>query len=110
MSSELACTGRPLGEPRPYYETDLQNASTVGDLLCSCSVGDGLIHKEGWRFLLATYGIDGLLDIDLRNWDWLDGDQEQLIANARLSGYDPETDRFGIWDDRDGFVPQPSRK
>ncbi|MDB2687397.1 hypothetical protein N9Y42_09320 [Mariniblastus sp.] len=84
---------------------ELDDASVVGDLFCACAVGDGLILKEGWRYLFTRYGFERILEIDNRNWEWFSNERLKLIEISKMDGYDPISDRFGVWDDELGFVP-----
>ena len=105
VNEVLAFTGRPPNEPRLLRSADLDDVAVVGDLFCACSVGDGLILKEGWRYLFKKYGVDAILEIDDKNWEWFDNDKQILFDIAKTGGYDPVHDRFGVWDDKSGFTP-----
>lgn len=60
----LACYIYPIPKGREYTETDLRNPTNVVELFGYCGILEGLITKEGWRFLVEAYGYERLYKMD----------------------------------------------
>ena len=60
----LACYIYPIPKGTEYTEVDLQNSNKVLELFGYCGILEGMITKEGWRFLIKTYGYEKLYEMD----------------------------------------------
>lgn len=96
----------PEPEGRSYSLAELHDVVTVEELFDYCQILLAIIHAAGWRELFHVHGEAGLLEINRRSgWfdDTNDGDaRDSLVHHARLAGYDPETDRFGRFEEGTG--------
>lgn len=88
-----------------YSVDELRDPARVEELFDYCQILQGVITAQGWKHLLETHGLAGLLEIDRRS-GWLDADESEaadaLKYQCLISGYDPETDRFGAYDETSG--------
>jgi hypothetical protein len=106
----LAWLGRAPAPFKPLYASELSTPEQVSCLFCCCSVLEGHITAEGWRFLVRKFGVPQLLEIDRAeeiDWFWWGDDdcdeaRESLLYKARISGYDPDSDRFGEYNEATG--------
>lgn len=100
----------PEPDGTSYFEEDLTDSQKVEELFDYCQILLATINKEGWQFLVKTYGITGLLDIN-RKSGWFDEEDDveatqQLRYHCFISGYDLDSDLFGEYDPETGvFTP-----
>ena len=93
-----------------YFEEDLQDPDKVKELFDYCQILLANIAKEGWRFLIKTYGFSGLLAINSKSGWFDETDDQEAIGEIRefclISGYEPDKDNFGEYDPETGvFSP-----
>lgn len=98
---------------RYYSQTELKNPETVEEIFDYCQILLAIITGRGWWFLLDTYGVNGLLEINNRSGWFSDESREEAIEDlyyySRLAGYDPELDQFGEYCEESGeFTANPS--
>lgn len=60
----LACYIYPEPEGTEYTEIDLQNTDKVVELFGYCGILEGLITKEGWRYLIRVHGYKKMYEMD----------------------------------------------
>ena len=80
------------------------------ELFDYCQILLANIAKEGWRFLIKTYGFSGLLAINSKSGWFDETDDQEAIGEIRefclISGYEPDKDNFGEYDPETGvFSP-----
>ena len=101
----LAAHGDPRAPLAVYSADELRDPKQVEELFDYCQILQGVISAAGWRHLLEVHGLDALLAIDRRS-GWLDADEsaaaDALKYQCLISGYDPETDCFGSYDETAG--------
>ena len=105
MRFELLAWSRtppPLGQR--YFEPDLRDAEKAVEVLAYAHLSVARITREGWRFLWAYYGLDGLLALG-RYAGWFDGDGDEaaagdLVRESLLGGYDPVSGLFGDYSEQ----------
>ena len=108
----LAWYTYPEPEGTKYTADDLCKPEMVIELFHSCQILLAIITAEGWQFLIQTYGIEGLLELDTQSGWFVDESatrQEQedhLKYWCLVAGYDPDSGRFGQLDSETGqFTP-----
>ena len=89
----LAWQAHPQPQGTSFYPNDLSEPDAVVRLFKQASRFRAQITAEGWRFLWASYGLKGLLEIN-RQSGWFDPENdhdaaEQLINRSLIEGYDP---------------------
>jgi len=100
MTQQLLLAWQPLPEPAgtSYHPEDLADPETVARLFQAAARYRAHVTPQGWRFLWTHYGLKGLLRINRHASAWADDDDrdaaDQLVSLARITGYDPATDRF----------------
>ena len=109
-SASLAWYQWPEPDGTYYLKDDLCDAERVKELFDYCQILLANITKEGWRFLIKTYGFSRLLAINVESGWFDEKDDQDAIAEIReyclISGYDPEGDCFGQYDPTTGvFSP-----
>jgi hypothetical protein len=90
------------------FATDLATADQVDALFGYCSILEAHFEAVGWRHLVRRFGVPRLVAIDRSGpqWFWEDDPEAGLLYWARITGYDPVTDRFGVYDESSGeFTP-----
>lgn len=93
-----------------YDEADLADPKKVEQVFDYCQILLASITKEGWRFLIKTHALSGLIAINKRS-GWFDEEDDAVaMADIReqclMAGYDPSTDQFGTYDGETGvFSP-----
>lgn len=97
-SESLAWYQWPEPDGTHYYEADLSDPGKVKELFDYCQILLASISKEGWRFLIKTYGLSGLLAINIESGWFDETDDREAIMEIREhclnAGYDPDTDCF----------------
>lgn len=102
----------PEPEGTKYTADDLRKPEMVIELFHYCQILLAIITAEGWQFLIQTYGIEGLLELDTRS-GWLVDEsatrQEQedhLKYWCLVAGYNPDSNHFGQFDsETEQFIP-----
>ena len=94
----LAWNPLPFPQGTNSYADDLSDPASVVRLFKQASHFRAHITAQGWRFLWARYGKQGLLEIN-RRAGWIDGDNdreviEQLTSRSLIAGYDPVSQSF----------------
>lgn len=102
----------PEPEGTKYIADDLRKPEMVIELFHHCQVLLAIVTAEGWQFLIQTYGIEGLLELDTRSGWFVDESatrQEQedhLKYWCLVAGYNPDSNRFGQFDsETEQFIP-----
>ncbi|WP_251316198.1 hypothetical protein [Flintibacter muris] len=67
MTSVLGWYQFPEPEGTGYTEDMLRDPAWVEELFNYCQIWYAVIAKEGWDFLLRTYGLEELYRIDRRS-------------------------------------------
>ena len=57
----------PEPEGTRYTARELRDPERVEELFDYCQIWYAVISREGWDFLLKTYGLEGLYPIDRRS-------------------------------------------
>jgi len=108
ISESLAWYQWPEPTGTHYFEADLCDAKKVKELFDYCQILLATITKEGWRYLIKTYGFSGLLAINTESGWFNETDDQEAIAEIRehclISGYDPDGDCFGEFDPGTGVL------
>lgn len=103
----------PEPDGRSYSLAELHDPAIVEEVFDYCQICLAIIHADGWRELFRVHGRDGLLAINRRSGWFDDADDDDafdwLIHHARLSGYDPESDAFGVYDAETGVFRRTGR-
>ncbi len=93
----------PEPDGKSYHEKDLGNPSIVQEVFDYCQINLASISDKGWQFLLSNYSIEQLKKIDTQSgWFQPCSDaefSESINYMALVSGYNPETNQFGIYDE-----------
>ncbi len=89
-----------------FYEQDLRKPDVVEEVFDYCQILLAHISKEGWRFLLSNYSISQLIEIDRKSGWFQPCSNSEFSAcieyNALISGYNPKTNEFGEYSEKDG--------
>ena len=102
----LAWYQYPFPEGTVYFARHLQDAETIVQVFGHACAGAARITPEGWQFLWANFGLDGLTEIAKRA-DCFDETAdpepiaEELIRRSMLAGYDPVSGFFGTYSEAD---------
>lgn len=105
----------PEPQGKEYSEQDVENQSIVQEIFDYCQINLAIISKYGWKKIIQFHGVSAILDIN-RKSGWFDGDDdrealEDIKYNCLISGYDPERNLFGVYDEESGvFVDDNSGK
>ena len=102
----------PEPKGKHYSKSDLIKPSTVEEIFDYCQILLAVISKEGWQFLLSHYSFDQLAEID-KSSGWFqpcsESEFRELIEyEALISGYNPKTDEFGIYNEENGSFTKES--
>ena len=60
----LACYIYPIPKGTEYSQEDLKNEDKVIEVFSYCGILEGMITKEGWKFLIDFYGYEKLYEMD----------------------------------------------
>jgi hypothetical protein len=104
----LAWVGIPPAPPRPVVARELATPAEVDALFGYCAILEAHFEAIGWRYLVRQFGLEQLIAIDQAGpqWFWQDDPKAGLLYWARIAGYDPVMDRFGVYDEATGeFTP-----
>lgn len=85
--NRLACYIYPMPKGTEYTELDLKNPSKVVELFEYCGILEGLITKEGWKFLINLYGYEKLYEMN-RQTDWHEFENVEDYVNWVLNEID----------------------
>lgn len=71
-----------------YYKSDLVDEKNVEILFDYCQIGQAIINKAGWEFLIDFYGYEKLFEINERSgWFWADDMDDFLEYIKMYMGY-----------------------
>lgn len=97
----------PKPKGREYTETALENPAVVKEVFDYCQLLLATISKYGWKKLIQFHGLDELLRIN-EDSGWFDNQRrieviDSIKYECLISGYDPEFNEFGEYDDQSGI-------
>lgn len=103
------------GEGDLYTASDLMDKDKVKELFAAGKAAQGYITAEGWAFLLGTWQLEGLLELDLDSRWFHSGRPEEsaahLIYQSLMAGYNPLTGEKGDYESESGlFLSLEGRK
>ncbi|NVJ61960.1 MAG: hypothetical protein HWE27_16330 [Gammaproteobacteria bacterium] len=106
QNKSLAWYQYPEPEGTHYYTEELKDPAKVEELFDYCQILLATISPAGWKYLIEQHSIEGLLIINDKS-GWLANDspdeaKEYLIYECLISGYNPESDEFGVYDELSG--------
>ena len=103
----LAWRKYPEPDGTSYYAEHLQTDAQIVSLFDYCQILEAYITAQGWKFLFDRFGSKKLFQLAIQS-AWFDEEdgEDFLIYHSLISGYDPETDRFGVYSEATGtFTP-----
>lgn len=113
QSESLAWYRWPEPDGTHYFASDLTDPKIVEEVFDYCQIWLASVTKEGWRFLIKTHALSGLIAINKRSGWFDEEDDAEAMAGIReeclIAGYDPDTDQFGTYDEETG-VFNPARE
>lgn len=100
----LAWSQNPAPAGTAYFARHLDDPETVVELFAYAQLSLARITREGWRFLWARYGLEGLLAIN-RYAGWFDAEDDEcaaadLVRESLTAGYDPVSGLFGDYSEQ----------
>lgn len=63
----------PLPDGKVYTEEDIKNLEDVVELFDYCQIYEAMISKEGWDYLIDTFGMEMLYEADKKS-GWFSAD------------------------------------
>ena len=57
----------PLPDGKVYTEEDIKNLEDVVELFDYCQIYEAMISKEGWDYLIDTFGMEMLYEADKKS-------------------------------------------
>ncbi len=102
----------PEPDGKPYSEQDLKNPVIVQEVFDFCQINLAAILAEGWQFLFSHYSIEALAEIDKKS-GWFqpctaEEFKESLEYHSLISGYDPNTNVIGKYNEKTNSVEPKS--
>ena len=98
----LGWTKFPEPEGTSFFKKEFEDKDKLIELFKYCDQGLGLVKAEGWQFIIAEYGLEGILELDQQSKWLLEEDKGEWLRNIFYqcfsSGYDPEADEMGDYD------------
>ena len=95
----LAWYQYPFPEGTVYFARHLQDPDIAVQVFGHACASAARVTPEGWQFLWAHYGLDGMVEIARRGECFGTGDEEriadELVRRSMLAGYDPVSGFFG---------------
>ena len=88
----------------------MRDPDKVRQLFDYCQILLATVSREGWKFLINTYGLSRVVTIN-RESGWFDEEDDQeaikeIKAYCLIAGYDPVGDHFGDYDsETESFIP-----
>ncbi len=98
----LAWYQYPFPEGTVYFARHLNDAETIVQVFGHASAGAARITREGWQYLWATLGLNGLISV-ARHGDCFEGADtdeqitDELLRRSMLAGYDPVSGFYGVY-------------
>jgi len=100
----LAVVRQPAARGTRYFERDPCDPEKVVEVFAYAHLSLARVTREGWRFLWAQYGLDGLLAIN-RCAEWFDAEDDEtaaaeLVRESLTAGYDPVSGCYGDYSEQ----------
>jgi hypothetical protein len=100
----LATIQTPAPKATRYFAHDLADADKAIEVFAYAHLSLARVTREGWRFLWAHYGLEGLLAIN-RYAEWFDVNDDEaaaaeLVRESLTAGYDPVSGCYGDYSEQ----------
>ena len=71
----------PLPNGKAYTEEDVKTLKDVEELFDYCQIYEATISKEGWNYLVETFGMEGLYEADKKS-GWFNSESfEEFVCD-----------------------------